>query len=396
MPTYEKLKGAVSLVSNTPGMPTGYGQQAEHLVEHLKRHGLEVASFSNYGLEGKIDTYQSKYGPVAHYPRGYTAYGIDTLKPYHEHFMSDKPDMRSMMLTLYDVWVYNEADLEGIDVASWVPLDHVTLPPAVEKFLRRDNVTPITMSPHGQRQLEEANIESTYIPHAIDTKVMRPNRQIQGVDIRDYYSVPEGDFLVGMVAANKANGQIHRKAFGENLLAFAMFKKEHPDAQLYIHSHPGKVYNGFNLANLIRAVGLTDKDVIFPDPELLRFGFSQNDLAALYTGMDVLLAPSYGEGFGVPTIEAQACGTRVIASDFAGSSDLVAEDGWKVQGQPFWDEAQISFFQIPSVPQITKALGEAYHAERGDSKTSIEFAKQFDVERVWNWYWMPFLRKKFA
>jgi len=377
-------------------MPTGYGQQAEHLVEHLKRHGLEVASFSNYGLEGKIDTYQSKYGPVAHYPRGYTAYGIDTLKPYHEHFMSDKPDMRSMMLTLYDVWVYNEADLEGIDVASWVPLDHVTLPPAVEKFLRRDNVTPITMSPHGQRQLEEANIESTYIPHAIDTKVMRPNRQIQGVDIRDYYSVPEGDFLVGMVAANKANGQIHRKAFGENLLAFAMFKKEHPDAQLYIHSHPGKVYNGFNLANLIRAVGLTDKDVIFPDPELLRFGFSQNDLAALYTGMDVLLAPSYGEGFGVPTIEAQACGTRVIASDFAGSSDLVAEDGWKVQGQPFWDEAQISFFQIPSVPQITKALGEAYHAERGDSKTSIEFAKQFDVERVWNWYWMPFLRKKFA
>jgi len=25
-----------------------------------------------------------------------------------------------------------------------------------------------------------------------------------------------------------------------------------------------------------------------------------------------------------------------------------------------------------------------------------EFAKQFDVERVWNWYWMPFLREKFA
>jgi hypothetical protein len=38
----------------------------------------------------------------------------------------------------------------------------------------------------------------------------------------------------------------------------------------------------------------------------------------------------------------------------------------------------------------------AYQAPRGVSQASIEFAKQFDVERVWGWYWMPFLREYFA
>jgi glycosyltransferase involved in cell wall biosynthesis len=115
-------------------------------------------------------------------------------------------------------------------------------------------------------------------------------------------------------------------------------------------------------------------------------------MAALYTGMDVLLHASYGEGFGVPAIEAQACGTKVIGSNWAASQDLVSEDGWLVDGQPFWDEPQLSFFQIPSVPSIVQALTNAYSSSRAESKTSIEFAKQFDVERVWKWYWMPFLR----
>ena len=134
------------------------------------------------------------------------------------------------------------------------------------------------------------------------------------------------------------------------------------------------------------------ESILFPDPERYRFGYTDIEMAAIYTGMDVLLHASYGEGFGVPAIEAAACGTKVIGSNWAASQDLVAEDGWLVDGQPFWDEAQLSFFQIPSVPSIVQALVNAYQSSRAESKTSIEFASQFDVERVWKWYWMPFLR----
>jgi len=79
MTTYEKFSGAISLATNTPGMPTGYGVQAQMLMDRLKRHGLDVAVLSNYGLEGRMETIKTKYGPGKHYPRGLTQYSGDFM-----------------------------------------------------------------------------------------------------------------------------------------------------------------------------------------------------------------------------------------------------------------------------------------------------------------------------
>jgi glycosyltransferase involved in cell wall biosynthesis len=390
--TYEKLNGAISIASNSPGMPTGYGVQAKMLTDRLKRHSVDVAILSNYGLEGAMSTYKSPFGTVPVYPRGLTLYSGDVIKPYHERHLAGR-DLPNFVLTLYDVWVYNDyKDLDGLDFVSWTPIDHISVPAMVQQWLVKDNVYPLAMSPFGQRSLEKLGIESTYIPHAVDTKLYKPTHEIESTPVKKYFGLKESDFVVGMVAANKASGQVHRKAFAENLLAFSIFKKAHPDAYLYIHTNPGKQYGGFGLANLAKACGLDMDSILFPDPVRYQFGYTDEEMAALYTGMDVLLHTSYGEGFGVPAIEAQACGTKVIGSNWAASQDLIAEDGWLVDGQPFWDEPQLSFFQIPSVPSIVQALTKAHSSSRAESKTSIEFAKQFDVERVWKWYWMPFLR----
>jgi glycosyltransferase involved in cell wall biosynthesis len=56
--------------------------------------------------------------------------------------------------------------------------------------------------------------------------------------------------------------------------------------------------------------------------------------------MDVMLATSYGEGFGIPTIEALACGTPVIVSEFAASTELLG-DVWLVDGQQLCDAPQV-------------------------------------------------------
>jgi glycosyltransferase involved in cell wall biosynthesis len=396
MTTCEQLDGVISIASNTIGSPTGYGMQGELLTKELIRHGLKVANLSNYGLEGSITTLKVGKHEIAHYPRGYQLYSDDVIGLWHSHFASQFPNKKSVVLGLYDVWVWNNMQYDG-DFIAWVPLDHITLPPAVAHFLKKDKVRPVTMAPHGQRQLQEANIDSTYIPHMVDTTVMKPTKKIFGQDTREYMGLSKHDYLVTMVAANKANGGFfHRKAFAENLLAFSLFAKTRPNAKLYIHTEPSAVYGGFNLPVLLQSVGLQPEQVLFPHPVTYRTGYPSEALAAFYTASDVVLSVSYGEGFGVPQMEAQACGSRVITSNFAASPDLAGPDSWLVDGQPFWDEKQAAFFQIPHIPSIVKALEQAYESERGTSESSIEFAKQFSVRNVFDNMWLPYLRDFFA
>jgi glycosyltransferase involved in cell wall biosynthesis len=393
MPTNkEKLTGAVSVWSNSYNAPTGYGQQTTMLVDRLKRSGLDVAMLSNYGLEGIPSTIKTPYGEIPHYPRGIDQYSNDSGPQDHQTFVAqfDKPNL---FISLYDVWVMKSAQYENFPIASWVPLDHVTMPPGVEKFLRKDNVTPIAMSPHGVRQMNAKGIECEYAPHAIDTKVYKPTYKIGAHEINEYLGIKPETFVVGAVAANKASGLVHRKAYGELILAFSIFAKDKPDAVLYLHTDSFGYSGGWNLLNILASLGVKKEQVIFPNPQDYRFGLAQSDLAALYTRMDVLLAPSLGEGFGVPSVEAQSCGTRVIGSNWAATPDLVSPDSWLVDGQLSWDAGQDAWWMTPNVSSLVNALELAYKAERGPSQVAIDFASQFDVEKVWTESWLPILRK---
>jgi glycosyltransferase involved in cell wall biosynthesis len=379
MPTTkkEKLNGAVSLWSNSYNAPTGYGQQATHLLDNLKRSGLDVQMLSNYGLEGVPTTVQTAYGKVPHFPRGIDLYSNDAAPIDHANLIAKDPEKPNLFISLYDVWVMQSKGYDKFPIASWVPLDHVTMPPKVEQWLRKPNVTPIAMAPHGVRQMTAKGIECEYVPHAIN----------------DYLGIKEDDFLIGVVAANKASGLIHRKAFGELLMAFSIFSKQQPDALLYLHTDPYGMAGGWNLIQVLQSLGIPKDKVLLPNPQDYRFGMAKKDLAAIYTRMDVLLAPSYGEGFGVPTLEAQACGTRVIGSNWAATPDLISEDSWLTDGQPSWDAGQDAWWQTPNIPSLVNALKESYYAKRGPSQIAIDFAKDFDIETVWDKHWVPVLKK---
>lgn len=395
----EQFKGAFTVWSNSYGVPTGYGQQVKYLIDGLKRHGLDVANISNFGLEGKRDVITTPYGEVAHFPRSFHPYSQDSAPIDHMTFVNEVADgasFENVHLTLYDVWVLESPYYEQIrNLWSWVPIDHVTLPPKVKAWLQKDNVKPVAMAPFGQRILEAEGIDSVYVPHAIDTKTLRETYMLSsGQDVRDYWSSRDR-FVVGMVAANKASGLVHRKAFNENLMAFSIFQKKHPDALLYLHTDASGSGIGWNLLELLRGLGVPPTAVSVVNPVEYRYGSKVEDLAAYYSGMDVLLATSMGEGFGVPTIEAQSVGTRVIGSSWAATPDLVSEECWTVPGNPMWDDNQRAWWQNPQVPAIVEALEQAYAQGKTKAPSAVEFAKRFDVDYVWKNDWMPLLRGQF-
>jgi glycosyltransferase involved in cell wall biosynthesis len=53
---------------------------------------------------------------------------------------------------------------------------------------------------------------------------------------------------------------------------------------------------------------------------------AQGALAALYSGCDIYLCPSWDEGLGMPSMEAMACGAALVTYDNGGSRDY-ARDG---------------------------------------------------------------------
>lgn len=74
------------------------------------------------------------------------------------------------------------------------------------------------------------------------------------------------------------------------------------------------------LRGWIRAAGIED--------EVVHTGFvSDDDLAALYSAAWVYVHPSRYEGFGLPVVEAHACGTAVVSSNAASLPEAVGEAG---------------------------------------------------------------------
>ena len=385
-------------VSNAPWAATGYGQQTAQTITRLKADGNEVAVAANYGLEASATMWNSPAGSIPVYPRGMETWSNDVI-PAHMHDWSQRDkDAEHLLMTLFDVWVFKGEKWAEFPVASWTPIDHVPAPPEVAAWCRLPFVYPIAMSKFGKAMLENVGIESWYVPHALE-KIYKPTKSFKTVDGqtvigREFMKISEDKFVVGMNAANKGVTPI-RKAFGENLLAFSMFAKKYDDAVLYIHTDASGSLGGIKMKDLILSCGIPAEKVIFPDPYLLRSGINQDIMATIYSGMDVLLATSMGEGFGVPTIEAQACGVPVIVSDFAASSELCG-DGYKIGGQPYWDAPQKSWFHIPSVPEIVDALIQSYNRGRGISDKAVEFAKQYDADFVFETQWKPTLDSIFA
>lgn len=383
------------IYGNAPSVTTGYGVQINYLCTQLKKAGHDVAVACTYGHQSGVRVHQTPHGPVTLYPSGWLENSLDVLGQHAMHFFGGDPQ-GGYIITVTDQWVLLPVDLSPFKVLAWTPVDHWPTPPEVLRFFTKSGARCLAMSEFGHRQMIEAGYTSDCVPLAVDTNVYKPTTHVniggEMVLARELLDIPEqAGFVVAMVAMNKDPQD--RKNFNGAFRAFGRFWREHQDAVLYVHSDKfGIAGSQLNLAELAKHAAIPPHAIVFSNTYALQIGFSAEMMAALYTAADVLLCPSKGEGFGVPMIEAQACGTPVIASDFTSQTELVGA-GWKVSGQLEFDARQNASYLQPSTNEIFAALMEAYDAKDDETIPArcIEFAAKYSVEALWASAWEPVL-----
>ena len=98
---------------------------------------------------------------------------------------------------------------------------------------------------------------------------------------------------------------------------------------------------------------------------------SDQDLVSFYNAADVFAFPSLYEGFGLPVLEAMACGTPVVASNAASLPEVVGDAG--LLADPHSSEALAK--TIASVLEDSELAAEL-------SRRGLERARQFTWERT--------------
>lgn len=126
-------------------------------------------------------------------------------------------------------------------------------------------------------------------------------------ELRNKYDILENDFVYGFV------GRITKdKGIDELFSAYKVIEKTVSNTKLV-------------LIGLLENMELLNPELLSyaRDNENILFVGNVNDIEKYYSMLDVLVLPSYREGFGNVVIEAEAMGTPVIVSNIPGPIDTM-------------------------------------------------------------------------
>jgi len=370
--------------SNAPYAPTGYGQQTGLFAPQIAEHyDLAISAF--YGLEGA----RLRWQDIPIFPGLGGEFGNEYLHRHAaEHFGGDPRG--GLVLTLMDVWPLKHEVASGLNMVCWAPVDHDPAPPRVMQFFQNTGAIPLAISKFGAEQL--APFDPIYVPHGVDAEAFKPHDQAK---MREMTGVPGDAFLVGMVAANK--GRPSRKGFQQAFEAFRYLREKHDNAYLYLHTTMDPSYTaGEELGRLLTSLEIPPDAIMIADQYKLFFDpYSPETMGKIYSTFDVLLNPASGEGFGIPVLEAAACGVPSVVTDFTAMPEVVGP-GWKIKGRPWWT-GQDSWQAIPDVGKIVGALEQCYRLSAKDrralSRKCRKHALNYAAPKVFEEHFLPALRE---
>jgi len=213
--------------------------------------------------------------------------------------------------------MFRKSDLYQLKIGSRYSINKATHIIAVSQTTKNDIVKNYHVDP--------AKITVTY--EGYDQSRIKPQSESQINRMKKKYQI-DGNYIIFV-------GTLQPRKNLERLIeAFEKLtrnqKPETRNLQLVIVGKRGWMYD--QIFEQIKSLNLGQK-VIFTDY------VPNNDLPALISGAKAYILPSLWEGFGIPVIEAQACGVPVVVSNTSSLPEIVRASTSKVGS----DSSEVSF-----------------------------------------------------
>lgn len=312
-------------MSDTPCRASGFGHVTSEICTRLARLGHEILILGWWS--GDATTYlglEVKPCPVS--PTAAASAIAKYVSEFRPHYL----------ITVGDIpWLSYVAAADIRKILSWsgtrwclyYPVDGTlpngSLPKDWARVLSKADLA-VTMSEFGVAATARCGIVATLIPLGCDTELFRPPQSKEDAKRRFGY---EGKFVILSDVHNH-----RRKLIPRTLDIIRQLKI--PGSRLVFHLHTSAtgqedaesyrydVRADMELLGLSFATGVHDG----ADPA----GLSMCDMARLYSAADVHLLSSFGEGFGLPTLQAASSGVVPIAPANSASTELVGNHGFAV------------------------------------------------------------------
>lgn len=370
--------------SVTPTIESGYGRVTREIVSRLVKKGYDVICHG-YQSSGHSHTVDKIFKML---DAGGAEYGMNVIPTYFEKYK------RNILITLFDIWpFFGKVEKLQVPWIPYIPIDAepVTIPmyePLKFAYKR------VVFSKFGQDELAKVKLDSRLIYHGVDTKVFKPESDLERKKTRKKINLKEDIFLIGTNGAN----QWDRKDFPRMIRIFAEFVKKNQadNALLYIHANPEGVQGkAYSLPEIAKLYGIGKQIRLSNEKNVLW----DSGLAKMYNTFDVYLSTSRAEGCGLPILEAQACGVPAIVPENSAQPEWVRGHGWVV---PCSDHIvvlttpQHNKWYLIDIDKAVDALTEAYQNKKlrkRYGKMAREAMLQYDWDKIVNEQWIPFLKE---
>lgn len=287
----------------TLGQKTGFGFYVKNLVDALaKVDPRNVYILIKPQTEKDFPTWRRFWWDQVALPRRAKKAKVDLL--HQPCFSAPLSYPGKVVVTCHDlISVFFPENLplaSRLFYSRWMPFSYrrATLLIADSEHTKKDLMTFL--------KIPETKIRVVHLAVSADFRPVKYGRKVQK------------KYLTGLKYLLHVGTLEPRKNMEFLVKAYAIAHRDGIEENLVITGKKGWYYEG--LFKLVKDLNLTKK-VIFT-------GYvEEKDLPALYSGATAFLFPSLYEGFGLPPLEAMACGTPLISSSTSSLPEVVGKAG---------------------------------------------------------------------